>query len=175
MAENCGLGLQMNLQGMGLLPKTGGASLASLGGGHSMLRLAEWSDRLEIGLPQIDAQHKRFFELAASFNNDYDQVRVMKTLAILSDYVRSHFRDEEELMAARNYPGLESHCLLHARFRYMLADLFARAGKMSRGEIAEEVKYLINGWFYNHIVTVDFEYAPYVGQGRDSDKRRSVG
>jgi hemerythrin len=57
----------------------------------------------------------------------------------------------------------------------MLADLFARAGKMSRVEIAEEVKYLINGWFYNHIVTTDFEYAPYVTRGYGSKQRQSFG
>lgn len=175
MTENSEYGLPMD---PGLaekqLTKTEVAPVP-MGGGQSMLRLFEWSDRLELGLPQIDAQHRKFFELAASFSSDYDQVRVMKTLAILSDYIRTHFREEEELMAAWNYPGLESHCRLHARFRHMLADLFARSGKMSRAEIADEVKYLINGWFYNHIITTDFEYAPCVTRAYASDRRRSVG
>ena len=175
MAENREKGLPMDSSVKGNQVTGGEAAPAPTGGGQSMLRLVEWSDRLELGLPQIDAQHRRFFELAASFNGDFDQVRVMKTLAILSDYIRTHFREEEELMAACNYPGLEAHCRLHARFRHMLADLFARAGKMSRVEIAEEVKYLINGWFYNHIVTTDFEYAPYVTRGYGSKQRQSFG
>jgi hemerythrin len=174
MADNCESGLPMDPDHAGKSLANGEAAPATAGG-RSMLRQVEWSDRLELGLPQIDAQHRRFFELAASFSCDYDQVRVMKTLAILSDYIRSHFREEEELMAAWNYPGLEAHCRLHARFRHMLADLFARAGKMTRAEIAEEVKYLINGWFYNHIITTDFDYAPYVTRGCDSDQRQSVG
>ena len=34
--------------------------------------------------------------------------------------------------------------------------------KVTMDEIAAEVRYLINGWFYNHIVTVDFEYVPFL-------------
>ncbi len=133
--------------------------------GRPVLQYADWSDRLEIGLPLIDEQHKRFFDLAASFSGNGDEVRVMKTLAILSDYIRSHLRDEEALMAAAQYPGLAAHCRLHAEFRHMLGDLLKRARKLSLDEIAEEVKYLVNGWFYQHILTVDFEYAPYVVPG----------
>ena len=29
-------------------------------------------------------------------------------------------------------------------------------------EIADEVKFLINGWFYNHILVADFDYVPSV-------------
>ncbi len=175
MAENCGQGLLVDFQTAEKLSGAGEDYPLPMGGGHSMLHLAEWSDHLEIGLPQIDAQHKRFFELAASFSGNEDQVRVMKTLAMLSDYIRCHFREEEELMVACNYPGLESHCRLHARFRHMLADLFARTGKMSLNEIGEEVKYLINGWYYNHMTTVDTEYATYMVPSQTSLRLRSTG
>jgi hemerythrin-like metal-binding protein len=144
-------------------------------GGSSLLQLAEWSDRLELGVPQIDAQHRKFFELAASFNGQDDEVRVMKTLAILSEYIRRHFRDEEDLMAACHYPGRQTHCAQHAHFRHMLADLFARARKMSLDEIADEVRYLINGWFFHHIIKVDFEYAPYVVPEQEARRHRSFG
>jgi hemerythrin len=143
-------------------PPTDEPNSSLAGKGRPALKYAEWSDRLELGLPLIDEQHKRFFELAASFNGNGDEVRVMKTLAILSDYIRSHLRDEEAMMAAAGYPGLEAHRSLHAEFRQLLADLLGRARKMSLDEIAEEVRYLVNGWFYNHIITVDFEYAPYL-------------
>jgi hemerythrin len=126
---------------------------------------ADWSEALEMGLPLIDAQHKRFFELAASFQGNGDEVRVIKTLAILSDYIRSHLRDEEALMAAAHYPGLEAHCRQHAEFRSLLAALLGRARQMSLDAIADEVKFLVNGWFYRHIITVDFEYAPYLVPG----------
>jgi len=142
------------------------------GGRLPLLKLAEWSPQLEIGLPLIDEQHKRFFDLAASLNGNGDEIRVMKTLAILSDYIRSHFRDEEILMRAGNYPDLAAHCRLHEQFRHMLADLLGRARQMSLDDIAEEVRYLINGWFYQHIVSVDADYAPYVVPDKSADRRK---
>jgi hypothetical protein len=44
----------------------------------------------------------------------------------------------------------------------MLFDLLEKAKTMSLDEIADEVKFLINGWFYNHILIADFDYVPCV-------------
>lgn len=44
----------------------------------------------------------------------------------------------------------------------MLFDLLENAKRMTLDEIAEEVKFLINGWFYNHILVADFDYVPSV-------------
>jgi len=144
-------------------------------GSQSMLHLAEWSERLELGIPHIDDQHRQFFDMAASLREGTDQVKVMRALALLGDYIRTHLHDEEALMAAANYPGLAAHRRLHDHFRHMLADLFRRARSMPLPEIGEEVKYLINGWFYNHIVTVDFEYEPYMAQRRAAPKKEGLG
>lgn len=57
----------------------------------------EWSASLEVGLPLIDDQHRRLFALAASFEGDGDQIRVMKTLATLMDYIKGLSRDEAKI------------------------------------------------------------------------------
>lgn len=128
--------------------------------------LAEWSEKLEFGLPAIDDQHRQLFELAATFAGNGDQIRVMKTLAMLGDYVRVHFREEEELLRACRYPDLEAHKALHREFRGMLLKLLDNAKGMTLDEIAAEVQYLINGWFYNHILQVDVEYVGHVKAAR---------
>jgi hemerythrin len=111
---------------------------------------------------EIDAQHRQLFDLAATFRGDGDQIRVLKSLAMLTEYVKVHFREEEELMASCHYPGLEAHRRLHGEFRRMLFELLENAKQMTLDEIADEVKYLINGWFYNHILVADFDYVPTV-------------
>ncbi|WP_291993859.1 hemerythrin family protein [Candidatus Accumulibacter sp. ACC003] len=126
------------------------------------LELAEWSSKILVGLPNIDAQHRQLFDLAATFTSDGDQIRVMKSLAMLTEYVKVHLREEEQMMAACNYPGLEAHRELHTEFRRMLFTLLENAKRMTLDEIADEVKYLINGWFYNHIMVADFDYVPSV-------------
>ena len=68
------------------------------------MQLAEWSDKLEFGLPRIDSQHKQHFDLAATFAGNGDQIRVMKSLVMLSNYAKVHLRDEEEMLASLKYP-----------------------------------------------------------------------
>jgi hemerythrin len=125
-------------------------------------QLAEWSAKIEVGLPAIDRQHKELFDLAASFHGNGDQIRVIKSLAKLTDYVKVHFREEEEMMASCHYSGLEAHRLLHVEFREMLFKLLENARNMTLDEIADQVSFLINGWFYHHILVVDFAYVPEV-------------
>lgn len=126
------------------------------------MRIADWSDKLRFGIDTIDHQHQQLFELAATFEGNGDQIRVMKTLVLLCEYVREHFREEEELLAACGYPKLDTHRQLHREFRRMLRELLAEAGRMTLDEIADRVRYLINGWFYNHILITDLDYVPLV-------------
>ena len=122
------------------------------------VKLVEWSQKLEFGLPIIDDQHKQLFNLAATFAGNGDDIRVMKTLATLSDYVKVHFRAEEEMLAKLNYPDLEAHQRLHAEFKGMLLKLLDNARHLTLDEIANEVEYLIYGWFANHIMQADIAY-----------------
>lgn len=122
--------------------------------------LVPWSAEIEVGLPVIDAQHKRLFDLAESFAGQGDQIRVMKTLAELCDYAKVHLREEEAMLAAIGYSGLAEHKRHHARFRRMLNELLEDARGMTLDEIADRVEALINGWFCHHITKVDVEYVP---------------
>ena len=126
------------------------------------VELADCASIIVSDMPRIDAQHRRLFELAATFADGGDQIRMMKALAILCDHVKTHFREEEEIMAACAFPGLEAHRRQHGECRRMLVELLARAMTMSLDQIADEVQRLIHGWIYNHILTADSEYAAYL-------------
>jgi hemerythrin len=133
--------------------------------------LPVWSARLELGLQSIDAQHRTLFELAATFGGSGDQVRVMKSLVALCDYTREHFREEEYMLAAHGYPDLEAHKLEHAKFRGMLVDLLGKAKYQSLDQTADDVRQLVGGWMYDHIMQRDLDYLPFVkGEKLDSDK-----
>ena len=119
---------------------------------------ANWSPAIETGLPAIDSQHKALFDMAASFRGEGDQIRVMKTLTMLCDYANTHLQDEEAMLAAIAYPKLAEHRRLHREFRRMLRQLLDASRKLTLDEIADRIEDLINGWFYQHILTVDAEY-----------------
>lgn len=126
------------------------------------MRLADWSNKLLFGIDEIDAQHKQLFDLAATFEGNGDQIRVMKTLALLTNYIKVHFKEEEQLLEKCAYPRLMEHKELHGKFKGMLSELLQNANKMTLDDIAEQVHFLINGWFYNHIMVADLDYVPLV-------------
>lgn len=125
-------------------------------------RVTQWSSLIEVGIREIDDQHRQLFELAASFAGQGDEIRIMKSLAMLCDYVKGHLRDEENLLAAIGYPDLEAHRSAHGEFRRLLRELLQEARDLSLDQIALRVDRLINGWFYNHILHVDALYVPMV-------------
>ena len=123
---------------------------------------ANWSEAIVTGLPTIDSQHKQLFDMAASFRGEGDQIRVMRTLTMLCDYANTHLRDEEAMLAAIAYPKLDEHRLQHQRFRRMLRQLLGDSRKLSLDQIADRTEDLINGWFYQHILTFDAAYVEFV-------------
>ncbi|NJD33261.1 MAG: hypothetical protein FIA96_00190 [Betaproteobacteria bacterium] len=123
---------------------------------------ANWSEAIVTGLPAIDRQHKQLFDMAASFRGEGDQIRVMKTLTMLCDYANTHLQDEEEMLAAIAYPKLAEHRVLHQEFRRMLRQLLDDSRNMTLDQIADRIEDLINGWFYQHILTVDAAYVDFV-------------
>ncbi|HEX8962178.1 MAG TPA: hemerythrin family protein [Rhodocyclaceae bacterium] len=126
----------------------------------------EWSPALAIGNPTIDRQHEKLFQVAADMVEDRDQMRAMRTLASLSEYVVVHFRDEEKMLEQAGYPGLAEHRKLHEAFRIRLAKLYSNAAGMTLDDIAAQVRVLINEWLANHIMVVDREYAKYLAEKR---------
>lgn len=138
--------------------------------------MATWSAAIETGIREIDEQHRQLFDLAAGFRGEGDQIRVAKTLAMLADYANTHLRDEEAMLASIAYPGLEAHQALHRQFRQMLRELIDQSRQMSLDSIADRIEELINGWFYNHVLTVDAEYVTAVKShrgGADSGDRQA--
>ncbi len=124
----------------------------------------EWSPALAIGNPTIDRQHENLFRVAADMVEDRDQMRAMRTLASLSEYVIVHFRDEEKMLEQAGYPGLADHKKLHDAFRASLAKLYSNAGGMSLDDIAVQVRKLVNEWLANHIMVADRQYAKFLAE-----------
>jgi hemerythrin len=124
-------------------------------------RLArEQSNRLRADIHAIDAQHRKIFDLAASFSGTGDQLGMMMSLHILCDYVNVHFREEEALMLAEANPSLADHRAQHTWFREQLLRLLEEAKGMSLDQVAEEVRRLIDGWLYEHVLEFDSEDLP---------------
>jgi len=127
-----------------------------------------WSEKYMLGVEEIDAQHKRFFdatqELYFKILNSAGEEAVQESLGFLKKYAIEHFATEEAMMEKHGYPGLAEHKKEHAAFIERLEGLADEFDvfKAPTQEMADKILQLSQDWLLEHIADEDTHYAPYV-------------
>ena len=101
----------------------------SMKGGPKAAPLIEWSDRLSVGIVQIDNEHKRLLVLLNELNSAVEggvgQGVLGGVLEGLIHYASYHFSHEEELFQRSNYPGYERHRQQHVALGAKVTEIYA--------------------------------------------------
>ena len=122
----------------------------------------EWQDRLTLGVPQVDTQHRGLVDTMNQLYSRNEAVAPMSELVrIFGDLdrkTRAHFADEERHMASIGYEGLERHKLIHAQLLSRLDE--ARASLNGATRVPEPVFNFLKTWLTSHIAGIDRKYAP---------------
>ena len=122
----------------------------------------EMKEEYLTGIPQIDEEHRRLFEIAEEtyqlqqeefLVDKYDQIKAV--LQKLKDYTAMHFQHEEAYMESINYKKMFTQKIQHQEFidkieEIDLSDLDAD----SDAAITEILKFLTD-WLVNHILEND--------------------
>jgi len=121
----------------------------------------EWCDTYNIGVEEIDRQHRELFELfgdlmeAKGFYRD--EHKVMHTLKKISHYVNKHFFDEEGCMRRHNYPFLEEHISQHKSIVTQIKN--AIKNSESSPDLKQNLEELLFAWISKHIIVEDRDFA----------------
>ncbi|HEY0635956.1 MAG TPA: bacteriohemerythrin [Gammaproteobacteria bacterium] len=119
-----------------------------------------WTDDLNTGIPEIDAQNRRLAEFINSLRTareSGDRALVGEVLDQLLDFVCNHFMFEEHLMEQAGYEFRAAHEKIHEIFAKRLA---AFRGRFANGEnICDELHTMLNNWMEIHIKQEDKAYA----------------
>ncbi len=134
--------------------------------GYETMKYLHWSEEYNTGVQTIDNDHKDLFSLVNALQKEMEShtpaKNIDKILAALGRYVEKHFKHEEEIMKAYNYPGFAAHKAAH---RELALDVHAlhKAHVSHPSEVDEEklLKFLRN-WLSNHILRSDMDYVPYI-------------
>ena len=127
--------------------------------------IIKWTEELSVGVNAFDNDHKKLIEL---FNKLYDALSqgeannlIPSVLKELSDYTKSHFKKEENVLVTNNYPGYLDHKKLHDEFVANLQDLQEKfqSGNMTLGV---SMFNLLTTWIKNHIKQIDKKYTEYL-------------
>lgn len=133
-----------------------------------------WDPTYEIGVPEIDSQHRELFaccdQLLAAMREAHGRDEAGEALSFLERYVAEHFADEERLMELAGYPSLELHRLQHRSFVAALREL--RAQLQRRGPsaaLAIELSGRVRGWVLRHVLVHDRAMGEFLREARDRE------
>jgi hemerythrin-like metal-binding protein len=122
--------------------------------------LISWGPDLEIGIPELDAQHRALVDLAnrlyAEHRKSAQGEEARRAVAELFAYSATHFADEEAFFAHFNFPSLEKHTKTHAAFIARAAEFEDRLASGSPAQAAELLGFL-ESWIRRHIGRDDRE------------------
>jgi methyl-accepting chemotaxis protein len=126
-----------------------------------------WDDSLSVGVKKIDDQHKQLFfavnDLIDAIEANRGQAELKKALDFLTDYVGTHFADEEKIQEECGYPDRENHKRIHDAFTksaVALAQEFVKSG--SSDGLVKEVKRKFGDWLVTHIKGQDSKIGAYI-------------
>lgn len=126
------------------------------------MALFSWNQKYSVGVQAVDSQHMGLFsilnELHAGMMSGQGKDLTGPMLKKLLEYTRTHFRDEERMMAKTLYPGLTEHKVLHQELVKQVDSYVAR---FERGEITLNAHLLnfLRDWLTSHIQKTDQQYS----------------
>ena len=129
------------------------------------MALIEWTDELNVGIPEIDRQHRGLIalvnELDRAMRERRGQEETGHVALKLVDYVRTHFALEEELFRKHGYPEAYEHTRRHVEFTRRAHEfrIEAEAGKLL---LSVEITRFLRDWISHHIKVEDQAYAPFL-------------
>lgn len=120
-----------------------------------------WKEEYNLGIVEIDNQHKKLLELInrlydAFVKKDQD-TEVGHVIEELYDYIKYHFRVEEEYFEVFAYEHAKSHELEHKHFVNKV-DEFRKKHDVHGGSQVFTIILFLQDWIINHILKSDVKY-----------------
>ncbi|MDC0335835.1 bacteriohemerythrin [Pseudodesulfovibrio sp.] len=129
------------------------------------MKKIEWNSKLNLGVPQIDEQHRRLVQLANNLVSAIQTNVADDILEIifkeLQEYTVFHFRDEELYMHEAGYPDIEEHIRQHEDLKKKVAD-YQEDMRLDMDVSPSDVLEFLGDWLVEHIIYSDMKIARFV-------------
>jgi hemerythrin len=129
------------------------------------MSMFDWKKEYSLGHLEIDAQHKRLFELANELHTAMSLGKgkdaLSKTLQNLVAYTKQHFASEERLMQAHHYPDYLQHKANHDALTTQVID-FQNDFETGRTALTIALLQFLKDWLQHHIGETDRKVAEFL-------------
>ena len=125
----------------------------------------EWKDEYSVGIPSIDAQHKKLVRMLNDLFSAMREAKANKILgeifADLGKYTVEHFAYEEKLFAKYGYPEAPAHLAAH---KVLIAQVVEQQQKFASGAItiSKQLANFLKTWLTEHILKEDKAYTAFL-------------
>lgn len=132
-----------------------------------IMSLITWDASLSVGVPELDIQHKKLIGMINDLHNAMASGQgkdiLSRLLSGVITYTCVHFRNEEKLMQAANYPDYAAHKREHDE---LTAKAEALKNRFDSGQtmITIDVMNFLRDWLKQHILGTDRKYTPYLNR-----------
>ncbi|MET0071308.1 MAG: bacteriohemerythrin [Candidatus Thiodiazotropha sp.] len=136
-----------------------------------------WRDDWRLGLEGLDEQHRELVDIINQLHrfvsredtrHDRDSYQVCQQLSTLVDIARRHFKAEEALMRAKDYPRLAEH---HREHVMLLAELqeYLRDIETENKPFTLATLTALKHWQIDHVVYSDRLFADFLKRQPQSE------
>lgn len=121
----------------------------------------EWDEEAyATGFDTIDRQHQKLFEFINELGDNIETEQAPEEidayLDFLGDYIKNHFGQEENCMAANHCPFAQKNCEAHNKFIKAFEDLQRRFNSgQDKMSLAVELHTMLRNWTVSHICRID--------------------
>ena len=120
----------------------------------------KWEPAFNLGIPEIDKQHKKIIDLINALNKAFiENVTNEKIGGILDEmkeYANQHFKTEEDLFRKSRFPLMREHIEQH---EYFVKKVENFRSNFNQGQpITFRLMKFLRNWWTNHILDSDREY-----------------
>ncbi|MFW2372282.1 MAG: bacteriohemerythrin [Gammaproteobacteria bacterium] len=128
--------------------------------------IVEWDDALLIGHDEMDDDHQQLLAMlddyAKAIGNDTIDEKAGEMLGMLIHHTAEHFKREEALMRATDYPNYSNHHQVHDMLLKMASDLL-KVFQQDKGIFDHKSTLsFLRHWLIGHIVSMDVPYGRYI-------------
>lgn len=128
----------------------------------------EWQDKFSVHVDEMDRHHKKLLgylnEMQSVLASEDSAQKLKETILALIEYSEFHFTEEERLLKAIRFPGLEVQINQHS---YFINEIREMRNQLTRGTLpGQSVIAFLRDWFTNHIMQEDIKYGNMLQQGK---------
>ena len=121
------------------------------------MQLLQWTKELEIGLENVDIQHKQLInminEITLAVEYGQPNTALLNLVDRLLEYAHNHFKVESDIFDQYEYPDRVNHEAEHATFIDKVKYI-RRMCELLDTQMSSKIREFLLNWFVSHILSL---------------------